>query len=108
MVTALGVIISDGLSNYRELSGVGGQYDFVSMANQLQDAHSIINCHSTRRSKQRVTSNIIWDYTNFTIPRFLRDYVITEYGIADCRSKTDADIIKAILISPIHAFNNHY
>lgn len=32
-----------------------------------------------------------------TIPRFLRDIVITEYGIADCRSKTDSEVIQAML-----------
>lgn len=97
MVTLLGGIISDGLKDYQEISGVGGQYDFVSMANQLPDAHSIINCRSTRETKNGVASNIVWDYSNSTIARYLRDVVITEYGIADCRSKTDTEVIKALL-----------
>jgi hypothetical protein len=32
-----------------------------------------------------------------TIPRHLRDIVVTEYGIADIRGKCDQDIIKAML-----------
>jgi hypothetical protein len=76
---------------------VGGQYDFVSMANLLPDAYSFIKCRSTRCTKKGVKSNIVWEYPNSTIPRYLRDIIITEYGIADCRSKTDADVIKAIL-----------
>jgi hypothetical protein len=97
MVTLLGGVISDGLENYQELSGVGGQYDFVSMASQLHGARSIITCPSTRVTSRGVESNIIWDYSNSTLPRYLRDIVVTEYGIADCRSKTDADVIKAML-----------
>ena len=81
----------------RQVSGVGGQFDFVSMAHELPDARSIINCRSTRETIQGFVSNIIWEYPNVTIPRYLRDIVITEYGIADCRSKTDAEVIKSLL-----------
>ena len=97
MVTLAGAAISDGLKDMQEVSGVGGQFDFVTMAHSLDGARSILNCHSTRKSKKGVMSNIVWDYPNITIPRFLRDIVITEYGIADCRSKPDADVIKAML-----------
>lgn len=97
MVTLGGVIVSDGLKNLQEVSGVGGQFDFVYMAQKLRQARSIIVCSSVRRTKHGKESNIIWDYQNYTIPRFLRDIVVTEYGIADCRSKTDAEVIKSIL-----------
>lgn len=97
IVTLTGAMISDGLENSQEVSGVGGQFDFVNMAQNLVDARSIITCRSTRRTPRGLESNIRWDYSNNTISRFLRDIVITEYGIADCCSKTDADVIKAIL-----------
>jgi acyl-CoA hydrolase len=97
MVTLGGVIISDGLSNLQEISGVGGQFDFVVMATELPGSRSVINCHSTRKAQGKVTSNVLWEYSNITIPRFLRDVIVTEYGIADCRSKTDSDVIKAML-----------
>lgn len=97
MITLGGEIVSDGLKNLNEVSGVGGQFDFVNMAQELEDARSIIVCRSTRKIKNGVQSNILWNYPNTTIPRYLRDIVITEYGIADCRGKTDADIIKTIL-----------
>jgi acyl-CoA hydrolase len=97
MVNLLGGVISDSLKNYQELSGVGGQYDFVSMSNQIHDARSIIVCRSTRKTKNGTQSNIMWDYPNTTLPRYLRDFVVTEYGIADCRGKTDADVIKSML-----------
>lgn len=97
MVTLGGVLISDGLENLQELSGVGGQFDFVSMAHELDGARSIINCHATRVFNNTVCTNVLWGYSNHTISRYLRDIVVTEYGIADCRSKTDAEVIQAIL-----------
>ena len=36
------------------------------------------------------TSNVVSNYGHITIPRHLRDIVITEYGIAELRSKTDS------------------
>jgi hypothetical protein len=97
IVTLEGAIISDGLKQWQEVSGVGGQFDFAVMAQRLSGARFIINCHSTRFHKGKVHSNIVWDYPNITLPRYLRDIIVTEYGIADCFGKTDADIIKAML-----------
>jgi hypothetical protein len=42
-------------------------------------------------------SNIRWRYGHETIPRHLRDIVVTEYGVADLRGKSDADVIAAML-----------
>ncbi|MHB1222223.1 MAG: acetyl-CoA hydrolase/transferase C-terminal domain-containing protein [Gammaproteobacteria bacterium] len=97
MVTLNGSIISHALENQQELSGVGGQFDFVYMATQIPGGYSIITCRSTRETKYGTESNIVWQYPNMTIPAFLRDIVVTEYGIADCRSKTDEDVIKELL-----------
>jgi hypothetical protein len=97
MVTLEGAIISDGLTNWQEVSGVGGQFDFAIMRQKLSNSRFIINCHSTRYDKGKIRSNIVWDYPNITLPRNLRDIIITEYGIADCFGKKDSDIIKAIL-----------
>ena len=41
-----------------------------------------------------------------TIPRFFHDIIITEYGIADCRGKTDSDVIKSILNITDSRFQN--
>jgi hypothetical protein len=38
-----------------------------------------------------------WSYGHLTIPRHLRDVIITEYGIADLRGKPDHDVIAAML-----------
>jgi acyl-CoA hydrolase len=97
MVTLLGAAISDGLEDGRVVSGVGGQYNFVSMAHALPGARSILCLRATREKDGAVTSNIVWNYGHCTIPRHLRDIVITEYGIADLRGKTDQHIIRALL-----------
>ncbi len=97
MATLLGAIISDGLENGQVVSGVGGQYNFIAQGFALQDARSVIMLRSTRNANGRVTSNIRWQYGHETIPRHLRDIVVTEYGIADLRGKTDRDVIAALL-----------
>jgi hypothetical protein len=97
MATLLGDVISDGLDNGKVVSGVGGQYNFVAQSFALEDARSIIMIRATRNSKGHVTSNILWNYGHTTIPRHLRDTVVTEYGIADLRGKSDRDVIAAML-----------
>ena len=97
MATALGAAISDGLDDGRVVSGVGGQYNFVAMAHALPDARSVLCLRATRRKDGRLSSNIIWNYGHTTIPRHLRDIVITEYGIADLRGRTDAECVAAML-----------
>ena len=96
-VTLSGSIVSDGLEDGRVVSGVGGQYNFVAMAHALPDGRSLINLRATREVGDKVESNIVWNYGHTTIPRHLRDIVITEYGIADLRSKTDSEIIEELL-----------
>lgn len=97
MVTLNGSVVSDGLEDGRVVSGVGGQYNFVAMAHELEEGRSIIMVRSTRTSDGDVTSNIVWNYGHVTIPRHLRDIVVTEYGIADLRGRTDEDVIAAML-----------
>lgn len=97
MMTLLGAAVSDGLEDGRVVSGVGGQYNFVSMAQELPDGYSVIQLRSTRPDGKKLKSNIVWSYGHATIPRHLRDIVITEYGIADIRGQTDEEVIKRLL-----------
>lgn len=97
MVTLLGAAISDGLENGQVVSGVGGQYNFVAMALALPAARSILCLRATRTRHGHTTSNILWSYGHETIPRHLRDIVVTEYGIADLRGRTDEETIAALL-----------
>lgn len=92
-----GAAVSDGLEDGRVLSGVGGQYNFVAMAHELEDARSILTVRSTRTSGSKTLSNIVFSYGHCTIPRHLRDIVITEYGIADVRGKADEQVYLALI-----------
>jgi acyl-CoA hydrolase len=97
MATLLGDVVSDGLEDGRIVSGVGGQYNFVAQGFALEGARSAIMLHATRSAKGKPQSNIRWHYGHTTIPRHLRDIVVTEYGIADIRGKSDRDVIAAML-----------
>ncbi len=97
MVTLSGAVVSDGLENGQIVSGVGGQYNFVAQAHELPGARSIICVRSTRGSARDSRSNIVWNYGHTTIPRHLRDIVVTEYGVANLRGKSDDEIIAALL-----------
>ena len=97
MVTLLGAVVSDGLESGNIVSGVGGQYNFVSMAHALEDGRLVMMVRSTKIKKGTVSSNIVFNYGHTTIPRHLRDIVVTEYGIADLRGKCDQDVIKEML-----------
>jgi Acetyl-CoA hydrolase/transferase C-terminal domain len=97
MATLMGAVISDGLENGQVVSGVGGQYNFVAQAFALQGARSILTVEATRQAGAGAQSNIRWSYGHETIPRHLRDVIVTEYGVADLRGKSDADVIAAML-----------
>ncbi|WP_426688790.1 acetyl-CoA hydrolase/transferase C-terminal domain-containing protein [Rhodanobacter ginsengiterrae] len=97
MATALGAAVSDTLDDGSVVSGVGGQYNFVAMAHELPDARSVLLLRATRSSRGGIESNIRWNYGETTIPRHLRDIIITEYGIADLRGKSDSECIEAML-----------
>lgn len=96
-MTLLGAAVSDGLANGQVVSGVGGQYNFVAMAHALHRGRSILMLRATREHQGKVESSIVWEYAHCTIPRHLRDLVITEYGIADLRGKTDEEVIQALI-----------
>ncbi len=97
MATLTGAVVSDGLEDGRVVSGVGGQYNFVAQAFALEDARSVITLRATRNKDGQTMSNIVWSYGHTTIPRHLRDIVVTEYGVADLRGKTDGEVAAAML-----------
>jgi acyl-CoA hydrolase len=97
MVDVTGGAVSDGLDDHRVVSGVGGQYNFVAMAHAMEDGRSILMLRSTRESGGTTTSNIVWEHPATTIPRHLRDLVVTEYGVADLRGRTDEECIQALI-----------
>jgi hypothetical protein len=106
MATLMGAVISDGLEDGQVVSGVGGQYNFVAQAFALTGARSILTVEATRQAGARPQSNIRWSYGHETIPRHLRDIVVTEYGVADLRGRSDAEVIVAMLQVADSRFQN--
>ena len=97
VVTLLGAAASDALESGQVVSGVGGQYNFVAMAHALPDARLVMMLRATHDHKDGLRSSIVWSYGNVTIPRHLRDLVVTEYGVADLRGQSDAEVVKRLL-----------
>jgi acyl-CoA hydrolase len=96
-VTLLGAAASDALESGQVVSGVGGQYNFVAMAHAIPDARSILMLRATHDNKDGLKSSIVWNYGHVTIPRHLRDVVITEYGVADLRGQADGEVVKRLI-----------
>jgi acyl-CoA hydrolase len=97
IVTLAGAVASDALEDSRVVSGVGGQYNFVAMAHALKDGRSLLMIQSTTEESGSLESNIRWSYGHVTIPRHLRDLVVTEYGIAELRGRSDEEVAMALV-----------
>jgi len=97
VVTLLGAAASDALESGQVVSGVGGQYNFVAMSHALPDARLLMMLRSTHDNKDGLKSSIVWNYGHVTIPRHLRDVVITEYGIAELRGLSDGEVVKRLI-----------
>lgn len=98
MIASLnGAVASDALEDGTVISGVGGQYNFVAMAHDLPEARSVLCIRSTRGSGKELRSNIVPFYGYTTIPKHLRDVIVTEYGVADLRGQSDAEVIKRMI-----------
>ena len=73
----------------RQISGIGGQMDFVRGANLSKGGRSIIALHST--TKGDTDSKIVpmlQPGSPVTTSRCDVDYIVTEYGVAHLRGKT--------------------
>lgn len=97
MATVFGAAVSDGLADGQVVSGVGGQYNFVAMAHEIPNGRGALMLRAVRDHADGPRSNIVWHYGHITIPRHLRDLVITEYGIADLRGATDEECVQRML-----------
>ncbi len=93
----LGSAASETLGDGRVVSGVGGQYNFVAMAHELPDSRSVLLLRSFREKGGKRFSNIVWNPGMPTIPRHLRDILVTEYGVADLRGQDDETCIRRML-----------
>jgi 4-hydroxybutyrate CoA-transferase len=89
-VDLLGQVNAESLEG-RQVTGIGGHFDFVLGASQATGGRSVIALPSTGR--QGKTSRIVARLpagARVTTPRFLTDYVVTEWGTASLRGQSDA------------------
>lgn len=97
VASVLGAIASDQLEDGQVVSGVGGQYNFVAMGHALPGARVIMLIKSTKGLGKTLKSNIVFSYGCCTVPKHLRDIIVTEYGIADVRGKPEKEVIAEII-----------
>ena len=95
--TLLGGVVSDITSAAQEVSGIGGQFNFVEQAFALAGARSVLVLPSTRVSGGKLVSNTVWEHPHESVPRAYRDLIVTEYGIADLRGARDEDAVARML-----------
>ncbi len=89
-VDLLGQVNAESVEG-QQVTGIGGQFDFVLGARQAAGGRSVIALPSTGR--QGKVSRIVARLpagARVTTPRFLADYVVTEWGMASLRGQSDA------------------
>lgn len=96
-VSLLGDVMSDAAKPGQVVSGVGGQFNFIEQAFALDDGRAVLTLPATRSSGGKLTSNIVWQLPLTTVPRHMRDIVVTQYGAADLRGQTDEEVIKRMI-----------
>lgn len=87
-VDLMGQVCAEAIG-LRQISGIGGQMDFVRGANLSKGGRSIIALHSTTADGKH--SKIVSTLTTgapVTTSRCDVNYIVTEYGVAQLRGKT--------------------
>ncbi|NLL23829.1 MAG: acetyl-CoA hydrolase/transferase family protein [Tissierellia bacterium] len=96
-VDLMGQVVSESIGNL-QISGVGGQVDFVRAAAFSKGGRSIIAMPSTtaRGTVSKIVA-FIDEGAAITTSRNDVDYVITEYGVAKLKGKTLRERAKALI-----------
>ena len=96
-VDFLGQVVSDTVGP-RQISGVGGQVDFVRGAAMSRGGRSIIAMPSAKR-KGEVSSIVplIDQWAAVTTSRNDVSYVVTEYGIADLKGRSNRERARQLI-----------
>ncbi|HNX25194.1 MAG TPA: acetyl-CoA hydrolase/transferase C-terminal domain-containing protein, partial [Spirochaetota bacterium] len=97
VATLTGAVASDQLEDGKVVSGIGGQYNFVSMAHEVPGGKLIMAIRATRGSGKSLKSNIVYNYGHTSIPKYLRDIIVTEYGIAHIKGLSDGKIAEEMI-----------
>ena len=96
-VDLMGQVASESVG-YKQISGVGGQVDFVRGAAMAENGRSIMAMSSTAaKGKVSKIVPLLDEGAAVTTNRMDVDYVITEYGIAHLKGKTLKQRAKALI-----------
>lgn len=81
-----------------QISGSGGQLDFVmgTLMSQDQKGISVLSLYSTYKGASRILP-LLERGSNVTVPRTLTQYVATEWGIVNLRGLSNSDRAKALI-----------
>ena len=96
-VDLLGQVNAESVDG-RQVTGIGGQFDFVLGAARASGGRSIIALPATAANGAR--SRIVRRLgagARVTTPRFLTDYVVTEFGVARLRGQSDTGRARALI-----------
>jgi len=96
-VDLLGQVNAESVDG-RQITGIGGQFDFVLGAARAAGGRSIIAlpASAARGTRSRIVTRLAAG-ARVTTPRFLSDYVVTEHGVAALRGQSDAGRARALL-----------
>ncbi len=93
----MGQVCSESIG-MKQISGIGGQVDFIRGANMAKDGKAIIAIPSTAaKGKVSRIVPLLEKGTPVTTSRTDVDYVVTEYGIARLKSKTLKERARALI-----------
>jgi 4-hydroxybutyrate CoA-transferase len=95
-VDLLGQVNAESVDG-RQVTGIGGQFDFVLGATRAAGGRAIIALPSTaaRGTVSRLVPRLAAG-ARVTTPRYLADYVVTEYGVASLKGKSDSARARAL------------
>jgi len=85
---------------FQQISGTGGQLDFVRGAGLSKGGMSFLTMPSLRETKNGPASRIVSSFlpgTVITTPRSDVHYIVTEYGIANLRMRSIPERVKAMI-----------
>ncbi|HEX7215587.1 MAG TPA: acetyl-CoA hydrolase/transferase C-terminal domain-containing protein [Methylomirabilota bacterium] len=96
-VDLLGQVNAESVDG-RQITGIGGQFDFVLGAGRAAGGRAIIAlpAGAARGTRSRIVARL-GAGARVTTPRFLSDYVVTEHGVATLRGQSDAGRARALV-----------
>ncbi|MCR5089351.1 MAG: butyryl-CoA:acetate CoA-transferase [Oscillospiraceae bacterium] len=93
--------VSSESSGTRQISGTGGQVDFITGALEAEHGRAFLTMHSTFTDRTgKVCSRILPKFTEgdiITTPRTQAPAIVTEYGVADLPGKTTWQRAEALI-----------